>query len=58
MKLKMSLLDALHSKEELAESLAEKEQQLEHQDKTSRAQAKVIKVIFIIDTYYINLPLK
>ncbi|CAH0717281.1 unnamed protein product, partial [Brenthis ino] len=44
MNLKMSLLDALHSKEELAESLAEKEQQLEHQNKTSRAQAKVIKV--------------
>ncbi|CAG9563575.1 unnamed protein product [Danaus chrysippus] len=44
MNLKMSLLDAVHRNDELSEILAQKEQQLEHQDKTSRAQTKVIKV--------------
>ncbi|XP_032512145.2 trichohyalin-like isoform X2 [Danaus plexippus] len=44
MNLKMNLLDAVHRNDELSEVLAQKEQQLEHQDKTSRAQTKVIKV--------------
>lgn len=42
----MNLLDAVHRNEELSELLMQKEQQLEHQDKTSRAQARVIKVTF------------
>ncbi|XP_049865476.1 uncharacterized protein LOC126366410 [Pectinophora gossypiella] len=44
MNLRMSLLEAVHRNEELSEILAQKEQQLEQQDKTSRAQARVIKV--------------
>ncbi|CAG4940434.1 unnamed protein product [Colias eurytheme] len=44
MSLKMGLLDAVHRNEELSEMLAQKEQQLEQQDKTSRAQARVIKI--------------
>ncbi|KAI8436122.1 hypothetical protein MSG28_004223 [Choristoneura fumiferana] len=41
---RMGLLEAVHRNEELSEVLAQKEQQLEQQDKTSRAQARVIKV--------------
>ncbi|XP_026326410.1 cingulin-like [Hyposmocoma kahamanoa] len=44
MNLRMNLLDTVHRNEELSEILAQKEQQLEQQDKTSRAQARVIKV--------------
>ncbi|XP_038213298.1 cingulin-like [Zerene cesonia] len=44
MSLKMGLLEAVHRNEELSEMLAQKEQQLEQQDKTSRAQARVIKI--------------
>ncbi|XP_045459861.1 paramyosin-like [Melitaea cinxia] len=44
MNLRMSLLDAVHRNEELSEILLQKDQQLEQQDKTSRAQARVIKV--------------
>ncbi|XP_060800647.1 cingulin isoform X2 [Amyelois transitella] len=44
MKLRMGLLEAVHQKEELNEMLMQKEQQLEEQDKTSRAQARFIKV--------------
>lgn len=44
MNLKMSLLESVHRNEELSEILMHKEQQLEQQDKTSRAQARVIKV--------------
>ncbi|XP_073944817.1 uncharacterized protein [Choristoneura fumiferana] len=44
MNLRMGLLEAVHRNEELSEVLAQKEQQLEQQDKTSRAQARVIKV--------------
>ncbi|CAH2091841.1 unnamed protein product [Euphydryas editha] len=44
MSIRMSLLDAVHRNEELSELLIQKEQQLEQQDKTSRAQARVIKV--------------
>ncbi|KAJ8724930.1 hypothetical protein PYW07_015888 [Mythimna separata] len=44
MNLRMGLLDAVHRNEELQELLVQKEQQLEQQDKTSRAQARVIKV--------------
>ncbi|KAL0883793.1 hypothetical protein ABMA27_015885 [Loxostege sticticalis] len=44
MNLRMSLLEAVHRNEELTEMLMQKEQQLEQQDKTSRAQARVIKV--------------
>ncbi|KAJ2950728.1 hypothetical protein O0L34_g8989 [Tuta absoluta] len=44
MNLKMSLLDAVHMNEKLTEVLSQKEQQLEQQDKTSRAQARIIKV--------------
>ncbi|XP_050362802.1 myosin-9-like isoform X2 [Nymphalis io] len=44
MGMKMSLLDAVHRNEELSELIIQKDQQLEHQDKTSRAQAIVIKV--------------
>lgn len=44
MNLRMSLLEAVHRNEELSEMLMQKEQQLEQQDKTSRAQARVIKV--------------
>lgn len=40
----MGLLEAVHRNEELTEMLMQKEQQLEQQDKTSRAQARVIKV--------------
>ncbi|VVD03435.1 unnamed protein product [Leptidea sinapis] len=44
MSLKMGLLDSVHRNEELSESLMQKEQQLEQQDKTSRTQARIIKV--------------
>ncbi|CAG5009636.1 unnamed protein product [Parnassius apollo] len=44
MQLRMALLEAVHKHEELSELLTQKEQQLEQQDKTSRAQARVIKV--------------
>ncbi|CAG9791880.1 unnamed protein product [Diatraea saccharalis] len=44
MNLRMSLLETVHRNEELTELLMQKEQQLEQQDKTSRAQARVIKV--------------
>ncbi|CAH0397289.1 unnamed protein product [Chilo suppressalis] len=44
MNLRMSLLEAVHRNEELTELLMQKEQQLEQQEKTSRAQARVIKV--------------
>ncbi|KPJ20374.1 hypothetical protein RR48_06113 [Papilio machaon] len=44
MNLRMGLLEAVHRNEELTEMLMQKEQQLEQQDKTSRAQARVIKV--------------
>ncbi|KAI5641950.1 MAR-binding filament-like protein 1 [Phthorimaea operculella] len=44
MNLKMSLLDAVHMNEKLTEVLSQKEQQLEQQDKTSRNQARIIKV--------------
>ncbi|KAF9408804.1 hypothetical protein HW555_011646 [Spodoptera exigua] len=44
MNLRMGLLEAVHRNEELSELLVQKEQQLEQQDKTSRAQARVIKV--------------
>ncbi|XP_045526779.1 ribosome-binding protein 1-like isoform X2 [Pieris brassicae] len=40
MTLKMSLLDAVHRNEELSEMLAQKEQQLEQQDKTARTQIR------------------
>ncbi|XP_053599581.1 golgin subfamily A member 4-like isoform X2 [Plodia interpunctella] len=40
MKLRMGLLEAVHQKEELNEMLLQKEQQLEEQDKTSRAQVR------------------
>ncbi|XP_047989053.1 myosin-11-like isoform X2 [Leguminivora glycinivorella] len=42
--LRMKLLEEVHRNEELTEALAKKDQQLEQQDKTSRAQARVIKV--------------
>ncbi|XP_045489192.1 myosin heavy chain, clone 203-like isoform X3 [Pieris rapae] len=44
MALKMSLLEAVHRNEELSEMLAQKEQQLEQQDKTARTQARFLKV--------------
>lgn len=44
MNLRMGLLEAVNKNEELSELLVQKEQQLEQQDKTSRAQARVIKV--------------
>ncbi|KAG6453818.1 hypothetical protein O3G_MSEX008339 [Manduca sexta] len=44
MNVRMGLLEAVHRNEELTELLMQKEQQLEQQDKTSRAQARVIKV--------------
>ncbi|CAH0668975.1 unnamed protein product [Spodoptera exigua] len=44
MNLRMGLLEAVHRNEELSELLVQKEQQLEQQDKTSRAQARVIKI--------------
>ncbi|KAM3968305.1 uncharacterized protein ACR2FA_007674 [Aphomia sociella] len=44
LKLRMGLLETVHRNEELSEMLIQKEQQLEQQDKTSRAQARVIKV--------------
>lgn len=44
MNLKIALLEAVHRNEELSEQLIQKDQQLEQQDKTSRAQARVIKV--------------
>lgn len=44
----MSLLDAVHRNEELSEILLQKDQQLEQQDKTSRAQARVIKVTCLL----------
>lgn len=55
MNLRMNVLDAVHRNEELSEILAQKEQQLEQQDKTSRSQARVIKVTFIANafTYYL-----
>ncbi|XP_047545631.1 myosin heavy chain, muscle-like isoform X2 [Vanessa atalanta] len=40
MNMKMSLLDAVHRNEELSELLIQKDQLLEHQDKTSRAQVR------------------
>ncbi|XP_063823515.1 myosin-3-like isoform X2 [Ostrinia nubilalis] len=40
MNLRMSLLEAVHRNEELSEMLMQKEQQLEQQDKTSRAQVR------------------
>ncbi|XP_061706122.1 RB1-inducible coiled-coil protein 1-like isoform X2 [Cydia pomonella] len=42
--LRMKLLEEIHRNEELKEALAKKDHQLEQQDKTSRAQARVIKV--------------
>lgn len=51
MNLRMNLLDSVHRNEELSEILAQKEQQLEQQDKTSRAQARVIKVTFVTDVF-------
>ncbi|XP_063530740.1 myosin-14-like [Cydia strobilella] len=42
--LRMKLLEEIHRNEELTEALAKKNHQLEQQDKTSRAQARVIKV--------------
>ncbi|XP_063374769.1 uncharacterized protein LOC134662468 isoform X2 [Cydia amplana] len=42
--LRMKLLEEIHRNEELTEVLAKKDRQLEQQDKTSRAQARVIKV--------------
>lgn len=50
----MNVLDAVHRNEELSEQLAQKEQQLEQQDKTSRAQARVIKVTLYFRTYLIS----
>ncbi|CAH2063442.1 unnamed protein product, partial [Iphiclides podalirius] len=44
MHLRMGLLEAVHRNEELTEILMQRDQQLEQQNKTSRAQAKVIKV--------------
>ncbi|GBP17089.1 hypothetical protein EVAR_8152_1 [Eumeta japonica] len=44
MALRMSLLEAAQRNEDLTDILAHKEQELEQQDKTSRAQARVIKV--------------
>ncbi|XP_045489191.1 ribosome-binding protein 1-like isoform X2 [Pieris rapae] len=44
MALKMSLLEAVHRNEELSEMLAQKEQQLEQQDKTARTQARFLKI--------------
>lgn len=52
MNLRMNLLDTVHRNEELSEILAQKEQQLEQQDKTSRAQARVIKVIFVANVFF------
>lgn len=40
----MKLLESVHRNEELSEVLVQKDQQIEQQDKTSRAQARVIKV--------------
>ncbi|XP_013175479.1 PREDICTED: centrosomal protein of 290 kDa isoform X2 [Papilio xuthus] len=40
MNLRMGLLEAVHRNEELTEMLMQKEQQLEQQDKTSRAQVR------------------
>ncbi|XP_072941662.1 uncharacterized protein [Epargyreus clarus] len=40
MNLRMGLLEAVHKNEELSEMLVQKEQQLEQQDKTSRAQVR------------------
>ncbi|XP_022829661.1 myosin heavy chain, striated muscle-like isoform X2 [Spodoptera litura] len=40
MNLRMGLLEAVHRNEELSELLVQKEQQLEQQDKTSRAQVR------------------
>lgn len=54
----MNLLDAVHRNEELSQILSQKEQQIEQQDKTSRAQARVIKVTslllfrFMVPLYY------
>lgn len=44
MNLKMTLLESVHRNDELSELLVQKDQQIEQQDKTSRAQARVIKV--------------
>lgn len=44
----MNLLDAVHRNEELSQILSQKEQQIEQQDKTSRAQARVIKVTSLL----------
>lgn len=61
MNLRMSLLDAVHRNEELSEILLQKDQQLEQQDKTSRAQARVIKVTCLLkligldDAYFYRL---
>lgn len=61
MNLRMSLLDAVHRNEELSEILLQKDQQLEQQDKTSRAQARVIKVTCLLkligldDAYFLSI---
>lgn len=61
MNLRMSLLDAVHRNEELSEILLQKDQQLEQQDKTSRAQARVIKVTCLLkligldDGYFLSI---
>lgn len=55
MNLRMNLLDTVHRNEELSEFLAQKEQQLEQQDKTSRAQARVIKVTFVANVFFSRL---
>lgn len=52
MNLRMNLLDTVHRNEELSEILAQKEQQLEQQDKTSRAQARVIKVTLVANVFF------
>lgn len=57
MNLRMGLLEAVHRNEELSELLVQKEQQLEQQDKTSRAQARVIKVTrFFLQSPLIKQP--
>ncbi|XP_034825647.1 uncharacterized protein [Maniola hyperantus] len=44
MNLRMSLLDSVHRNEELSAMLSQRDQQLEQQEKTAKAQARVIKV--------------
>lgn len=55
MNLRIELLNAVHRSEDLSEEVAMKDQQIEQQEKTSRAQARVIKVLLPRDTlwYYI-----